>query len=95
MPLFPLFLVSLAAALFDIGLTTVALTTAVGMTPLAMIDTGVGREIGTVSSLGDLLSPQALLTLSALAGLSLLPILFKPRMPAGAAAAAPKPEARP
>jgi len=75
--LFPFFLVNLAAALFDIRLTTFLLTTAVGIAPAAFIYNSVGREIGTVSSLSGLLSPGALAALLGLAGLSLLPILLR------------------
>jgi len=76
-PLFPFFLVNLAAALFDIRLITFLATTAVGIAPATFIYTSVGREIGTVSSLSGLLSPGALAALIGLAGLSLLPILFR------------------
>ena len=80
-PLFPFFLVNLAAALFDIRLITFLATTAVGIAPAVFIYTSVGREIGTVSSLSGLLSPGALAALLGLAGLSLLPILLKSRRP--------------
>ena len=76
-PLFPFFLVNLAAALFDLRLTTFLVTTAVGIAPAAFIYNSVGREIGTVSSLSGLLSPTALAALFGLAGLSLLPILLR------------------
>jgi len=76
-PLFPFFLVNLAAALFDIRLITFLATTAIGIAPATFIYTSVGREIGTVSSLSGLLSPGALAALLGLAGLSLLPILLK------------------
>ena len=76
-PLFPFFLVNLAAALFDVRLITFLATTAVGIAPAVFIYTSVGRELGTVSSLSGLLSPGALAALLGLAGLSLLPILLK------------------
>ena len=80
-PLFPFFLVNLAAALFDIRLTTFLATTAVGIAPAAFIYNSVGREIGAVSSLSGLLSPGAFAALLGLAALSLLPILLKHRRP--------------
>ncbi len=76
-PLFPFFLVNVAAALFDIRLSTFLLTTAVGIAPAAFIYNSVGRELGTVTSLSGLLSPGALAALLGLAALSLLPVAFR------------------
>lgn len=76
-PLFPFFLVNLAAALFDIRLVTFLVTTAIGIAPVTFIYTSVGQEIGTLSSLSGVFSPGALAALIGLAGLSLLPILFR------------------
>ena len=92
-PVVPFFLVNLAAALFDVPVRTFVLTTAVGIAPAAFIYNGVGRQLGTVTSLDGLMSPGALATLLALAGLSLLPVAYRAwKRPS--AAPAPKDDTR-
>ena len=89
-PVFPSFLVNVAAALFAV-LVRVFLTTAVGIAPAAFIYDSVGRQLGTMTSLDGLLSPGALAALLALAALSLLPMVVRHWRTAQACAPASRP----
>jgi uncharacterized membrane protein YdjX (TVP38/TMEM64 family) len=76
-PLFPFFLVNLAAALFEIKPATFLVATFVGMAPATFIYVNLGREISRIESLGDLLSPGTLIALSALGLLALVPVAYR------------------
>jgi uncharacterized membrane protein YdjX (TVP38/TMEM64 family) len=82
-PLFPFWLVNLAAALCGIRLPTFVLATALGILPVTGIIAWTGSRLGQVLAAGPGLSPGSLLTfpilapLMALAALSLLPLLWR------------------
>lgn len=76
-PLFPFFLVNLAAALFEIRPTTFLAATFLGMAPATFIYVNLGQEISRVENLGGLLSPGALVALSALGLLALVPVAYR------------------
>ena len=74
-PLFPFFLVNLVAALFDMTARNFVLATFIGMAPATIIYVNFGRQIGTVASARDLLSPSVLIALTGLGLLVLAPII--------------------
>ena len=76
-PLFPFFLVNLAAALFEIKPATFLIATFVGMAPATFIYVNLGKEISKIESVGDLLSPGTLIALSALGLLALAPVAYR------------------
>lgn len=89
-PLFPFWLVNLAAALGGMRLSHYLLATLVGMLPATFIFSGIGAGIGDLLAaggkpdLGVLFAPHILGPLIALAGLSLLPLLLRRLRPADA-----------
>jgi uncharacterized membrane protein YdjX (TVP38/TMEM64 family) len=76
-PLFPFFLVNIVPALFNIRLVPYVLTTFFGIIPGAFVYANVGRELGTIESLNDLVSPQILLAFTLLGLFALIPTLYK------------------
>ena len=75
MPLFPYFLVNLAPALTDIRVRTYIAATVVGILPSTLIVTNLGQTLGSIESTQALFKPEALLALSLLGVLALLPVL--------------------
>lgn len=73
----PFVVINTLAALTGVRLSTLCITTFIGTAPLIFIYAWAGRQLGTISSMRDILSPQLLLILLILAGISLLPIVFQ------------------
>ena len=81
-PVFPFFLVNILPALFNVRLLPYVLTTFFGMLPGTFVYANVGRELGSIKSMGDIVSGPVLLAISLLGIFALIPILyraFKPR----------------
>jgi uncharacterized membrane protein YdjX (TVP38/TMEM64 family) len=82
-PLFPFWLVNLAAAVLGVPLATYVLGTAVGIIPGSYVFATVGAGLGSVfdqggePSLAGVLTPQVLTALIGLAVLSLIPVAYK------------------
>ncbi|HLF95667.1 MAG TPA: VTT domain-containing protein [Methylococcaceae bacterium] len=76
-PLFPFWLVNLAAAFAPVGLFTYAWTTAVGIVPGSFVFANLGRSLGEVQSLDGLLSAPVLAAFGLLGLLALLPVLLR------------------
>ena len=82
-PLFPFWLINLAAAFFGVPTRIFALGTAVGIVPGALVYASVGNGLGVlldrgeVPDLGIIFSPVIFLPLLGLAVLSLVPVLLK------------------
>lgn len=76
-PVVPFFIANILPALFDIKLRDFALTTFLGIIPGTIVYTNIGRELGTIDTLGDLVSPQTLMAFALLGLLSLTPIIIK------------------
>lgn len=82
-PLFPFWLVNLAAALCGIRLPTFVLATALGILPVTGIIAWTGSRLGEMIASGQGIGAASLLTfpilapLIALAGLSLVPLLWR------------------
>ncbi len=78
-PLFPFWLVNLAAAITRIRVRTYIAGTALGIMPGSFVYANLGRSLGTVDSVNGLVSIDVLLALSLLGVLSLLPLMFRRR----------------
>jgi uncharacterized membrane protein YdjX (TVP38/TMEM64 family) len=84
-PLFPFWLVNLAAAVAGIRLAVYIPATLLGIAPATFILSSIGAGVGTILAEGKtpdlsiLFSPGILLPLAGLAVLSLLPVLFRRR----------------
>ena len=76
-PLFPFFAVNIVPALLGVGLRTFALATLIGIIPGTFVYAHLGRELGTISSLSDLLSMDVLVALILLGLVALLPIAYR------------------
>lgn len=75
-PVFPFFLVNILPALFHVKTRTFAITTLIGIIPGTFVYANLGRELGTISSLTDLMSMQVLLAFCLLGALALLPVVY-------------------
>jgi uncharacterized membrane protein YdjX (TVP38/TMEM64 family) len=84
-PLFPFWLVNLAAAVAGVRLAVFVPATLLGILPASAVLASIGAAAGEVLARGQvpdlsvLLAPRFLLPLLALAALSLLPVLFRGR----------------
>jgi uncharacterized membrane protein YdjX (TVP38/TMEM64 family) len=82
LPVFPFWLVNLAAGFVDVPLRTFAVTTFIGIIPGTFIYAGLGAGLGSVFergqalNLGLIFEPQILLPLIGLAVLALLPVVW-------------------
>lgn len=76
-PLFPFFLVNIAAALFNIDARKFVLATLLGIAPATFVYVNFGSEIGTISSLHDILSPSLVIAFGGLGLLALIPALYR------------------
>jgi len=76
-PLFPFFLVNLAAGLTRIRLSTYFFATAIGIVPGSLVFSNAGKQLGTIASLKDIASPGVLGASVLLGLLGLAPILFQ------------------
>jgi uncharacterized membrane protein YdjX (TVP38/TMEM64 family) len=82
-PLFPFWLVNLVPALLGVPVRTFALATFLGIIPATLIYASVGNGLGAIldrgqePDLGLVLEPQVLLPLLGLAGLALLPVVYR------------------
>lgn len=76
-PVFPFFLVNYLCGLTKLPLWTFIWATAAGIFPPCLVYTFTGSQMGSITSLNDLLSPQPLFSLLLLALLALLPMLWK------------------
>ena len=76
-PLFPFWLVNLIPAFTRIDTRTYFLATLIGVIPGSFVYVNLGRALGEISSLKDLLSGDVILALSLLGLLAVLPALVK------------------
>ena len=82
-PLFPFWLVNLVPAFLGVTLRTYFLATLVGVIPGALVFASLGNGLGAIldaggePDLGIVFRPEVLLPLLALAGLALLPVVYK------------------
>lgn len=82
-PLFPFFLVNLVPALLGVPLRTYVVATVIGIVPGTFVFASVGRGLGAVldaggtPDLGIVFTPPVLLPILGLAGLALVPVVYK------------------
>jgi len=75
-PLFPFFLINLAAGLTNVSLATFVWTTSVGILPGGLVYTYAGSRLAVIRSTGDILSPDVLAAFGLLALFSLGPVIY-------------------
>ncbi|BDA82717.1 hypothetical protein Sa4125_02590 [Aureimonas sp. SA4125] len=76
-PVFPFFLINILPALFGVSLRTFIPATFLGIIPGTFIYAHLGRELGTISSLDDLLSAEILVAFGLLGVIALLPVGYR------------------
>lgn len=76
-PVFPFFLVNIVSALFQIDTISFAAATFIGIIPGTFVYANLGRELGTITTLHDLVSAQTLIAFSLLGLISLLPTVYR------------------
>ncbi len=76
-PIFPFFLINIAAALSPVPLRTFVWTTALGIIPASYIFAYAGRQLATIERAGDVLSRGVLLAFLLLSLLALVPVIYK------------------
>jgi len=74
-PVFPFWLINLAAALTRIPLSKYILATAVGIIPGSVVFCYAGSQLAEIDSLSDVMSPGILVALGLLGGLALVPMI--------------------
>jgi uncharacterized membrane protein YdjX (TVP38/TMEM64 family) len=83
MPLFPFSLVTAAVSTLPVSYKKIAVTTFVGMLPIALVLTSVGRSFGdlieldTMPGFSQVVSTEMLVGFALLSLVSILPVLFK------------------
>jgi uncharacterized membrane protein YdjX (TVP38/TMEM64 family) len=83
-PFFPYFLVNLVPAFTDIRVRIYIAATFIGILPSTLIVTNLGQALGSITSVYGLLAPEALLALSLIGLLALVPVLLhhlRPKRP--------------
>jgi uncharacterized membrane protein YdjX (TVP38/TMEM64 family) len=81
-PLFPFFLINLAAGLTRLPLRTFVLGTMIGIIPGGFVYVNAGASLATITSLSDIASPRVLGSFALLGLFALLPALYN-RLKAG------------
>jgi len=81
-PLFPFFLINLAAGLTRLPLRTFVLGTMIGIIPGGFVYVNAGASLATITSLSDIASPRVLGSFALLGLFALLPVLYN-RLKAG------------
>lgn len=76
-PLFPFFLVNILPALFDVRIRTFVAATFIGIIPGTFVYANLGRELGTITGLEDLMSLQLLFAFLLLGLVALIPVAFR------------------
>ena len=76
-PLFPFFVVNMACGLTRVSLATYVTATAIGIIPGSFVFAYAGRQLGTISSLKEIASPNVLAAFTLLGLLALVPIVYQ------------------
>ena len=76
-PFFPFFLVNLLSGLTRVKVSTYVVATAIGIIPGSVVYAFAGRQLGTINSLSELVSPRLLLAFSLLGLLMLIPVVYR------------------
>jgi len=75
-PLFPFFLINLAAGLTRLPLRTFVLGTMIGIIPGGFVYVNAGASLATITSLSDIASPRVVGSFALLGLFALLPVLY-------------------
>jgi uncharacterized membrane protein YdjX (TVP38/TMEM64 family) len=70
-PLFPFFMINFLSGLTSIPVKTFVWTTALGIVPVTIIFAYAGRQIGTINSVSEILSPRMIGALAVLSAVAL------------------------
>jgi uncharacterized membrane protein YdjX (TVP38/TMEM64 family) len=73
----PYFVINTLAALADVPLVTFIWTTVLGGLPLHVIYAVAGRELGSLTSIRDILKPSIIVLLLVMACMALLPMIIR------------------
>ncbi len=76
-PLFPFFVVNLVSGLTRVNVGTYVAATSLGIIPGSFVYAYAGRQLGTISSLKEIASPNVIAAFVLLGFLALAPILYK------------------
>jgi uncharacterized membrane protein YdjX (TVP38/TMEM64 family) len=76
-PLFPFFLINLAAGLTRLPLRTFVIGTMVGIIPGGFVYCNAGASLSTITSLGEIASPRVLGSFALLGLFALLPVFYE------------------
>ncbi len=76
-PIFPFFLINLAAGLTGMRIRTFFFGTLLGIIPGALVYCNAGASLASIGSIGDIASPRVLASLGLLALLALVPVLYR------------------
>ena len=76
-PIFPFFLVNLLSGLSRIRLGTYVLATVVGIIPGSFVFANAGRQLGSINSIGEIVSPAVLGALGLLGLFAVTPVLYR------------------
>jgi uncharacterized membrane protein YdjX (TVP38/TMEM64 family) len=76
-PLFPFFLINLAAGITRLPLRTFLFGTLVGIIPGGFVYVNAGASLATINSLGDVASPRVLGAFALLGLFALIPVIFQ------------------
>lgn len=76
-PLFPFFLVNMVSGLTRVSIGTYMAATSLGIIPGSFVFAYAGRQLGTISSLKEIASPNVLIAFTLLGLLALVPILHR------------------
>lgn len=76
-PLFPFFMVNLAAALTRIRFDTFLLGTFIGIIPGGFVYANAGATLADVESMGDIISPRVIVAFLMLGLFALVPVIYR------------------
>lgn len=76
-PLFPFFVVNLVSGLTRVSVGTYVAATALGIIPGSFVYAFAGRQLGTISSLKEIASPNVIAAFVLLGSLALVPLLYQ------------------
>lgn len=76
-PLFPFFLVNMVSGLTRVSVGTYVCATSLGIIPGSFVFAYAGRQLGTINSLKEIVSPNVLMAFTLLGLLALVPMLYK------------------
>ncbi|HKZ17239.1 MAG TPA: TVP38/TMEM64 family protein, partial [Geobacteraceae bacterium] len=76
-PLFPFFMINLAAGLTNIRLSTFFFGTLFGIIPGGFVYCNAGASLASINSIGDIASPRVLGSFALLGLFALMPVLYR------------------